>query len=71
MCDEYTLHSEADIFPKGLPDLDCIKAKKRKSEFEKTICIDEAVDPCPTPLDEYQLKKPNLSTCTCKNTKPN
>ena len=44
------MYSEFDIYPEGLPDLDEIKAKKKKREEEKNL-FEDLKNPPPSPIE--------------------
>lgn len=46
--DDIEIYSEFDIFPGGLPDIEDIKVKKRKTDDDKFL-FEEGKNPAPTP----------------------
>ena len=58
--DDYTIHSEFDIFPTGLPDVEDIRLKKKKSNDEKVL-FEDCNNPPGTPERDY-LSQITLNT---------
>ncbi len=50
--DDYTIYSEFDIFPGGLPDIEDIKLKKRKNNDEKGM-FEDCNNPPGTPEKDF------------------
>ncbi len=58
--DDPVVYSEADIFPGGLPDIEDIRVKKRKTEDDKFL-FEEGKNPPSTPIFIEQSQSVRLT----------